>query len=261
MYQLEDVQNEAAVQELFAKHFPEGMQKLGASLFFPFADAPDFCKVLGFSSQQGATQLEQIANFISQEGYEEKVDKFTKKCDKMKHKLMEAKKAAKPSATTTAAGGLAGLTSVTSIGDIVAQAEKMKQEECSDAKVSKAQCKLDKYIEKNKTLHESTKYTTAGKAVGGLIGWGAGMEGNEKNINEEIAAEKKSAAAFSEAATGSLKAFLDELLKVAGKVGIMAVMDGNKTSTTHTMHNLTLDQLTSSRLMNAQNREMFYITK
>jgi hypothetical protein len=58
-----------------------------------------------------------------------------------------------------------------------------------------------------------------------------------------------------------LKEFFEELLKVTTKVGVMAILDGNKTSTTNSTHNLKFDQLTSQRLMNAQNREMFYVTK
>jgi hypothetical protein len=237
------------------------MQKLGASMYHPLADAPDFCKLIAFDSQRGESKLEQIAKVIAEENYDRKVDKFQQKCDKMKHKLMNARKAAKPSAPTTAAGGIAGLTSVTSISDIINKAEQMKQEECTDSRVAKAQGKLDSYLEKNKTLHESTKYTTAGKSVGGLISWGAGMEGNERNINEDIEAEREATEKFADTSMKALTEFLGELLELATKVGVMAIMDGNKTSVANAKHDVRLDFLTSKQLMNAQSREMFYITK
>jgi cytochrome b involved in lipid metabolism len=260
MYQLEGVKNDSAVSELFSKHFPQGVSKLGSNMFLPLDNAPDFCKLVGFSSQQSASKLEQIASFISQEGYDKKADKFQKQCDKMKHKLICAKKAAKPSAPTTAAGGMAGFTSVTSIGDIVAQAEKMKEAECTNSKVAKAQNKLDCYIEKNKTLHESAQYTTAGKAAGGLISF-EGSTSSGKNIHDEIEAEKKAAAAFVDASMKNLTNFLEEVFKHATQISMMVITDGNKTGTTNVVRNVKLDQLTAEKLTNAQNREMFNITK
>jgi len=258
MYQLEGVRDDNAVSKLFSKHFPNGVDKFAGNIFSPLGSAPDFCKLVGFSSLQDTSKLEQIAGVITQEGYDRKIDKFNQKCDKMQHKLMSAQKAAKTSATV---GQHGGLTNAVSLAELINKAEELKQQQESDTRVAKAKNKLDNYLERNKTLHESSKYTTATKSAGGLISWGAGTESSDKNIFEEIETSKKSTATFVDTSMDKLKEFLTDLLKLASKVGIMAIMDGNKTSTVNSTHNVKFDQLTSSRLMNAQNREIFYITK
>ena len=257
MYQLEDVKDENAVIKVLSKHFPNGAEKFGSNVFIQLATAPDFCKLIGFTSQQNSSKLEQIAGVITQEGYDRKLDKFNQKCDKMQQKLMSARKTSNANVGT----GFSGLTAVANLGEIVNQAEQFGQQQNMDPKVAKAKSKLDSYIEKNKTLQESTKYTSAGKSAGGLVSWGAGTESSEKNIFDELAAEKKTAANFVDVSMDKLKKLFEELLKVAPKVGVMSIMDGNRTSTINSTHNVKLEQLTATRLANAQNREMFFIMK
>jgi len=257
MYQLEGVKDENVVKKVLAKHFPNGAEKFGVNVFVPLASAPDFCKLIGYVSQQNSSKLEEIAGVITQEGYDRKLDKFNQKYDKMQQKLMSARKTSNASVGT----GFSGLTAIANLSDIVNQAQQFEEQQNMDAKVAKAKSKLDSYVERNKTLHESTKYTAAGKSVGGLVSWGAGTESNEKNIFDELAAEKKTSATFIDTSMEKFKKLLEDLLKLAPRVGVMAIVDGNRTSTINTTHIVKLESLTATKLANAQNREMFFITK
>jgi hypothetical protein len=83
------------------------------------------------------------------------------KCDKMHQKLICAKKAARKEAHV----GAGGFATATSVSDLVSKAEQLHESEQTSSKVAKAQNKLDSYREKNKMLHESSKYTTKAPAV------------------------------------------------------------------------------------------------
>jgi len=255
MYQLEDIKDDKAVTKLLSKHFPNGAEKFGANVFLPLSTAPDFCKLVGFSAQQNTSTLEQIAGVISQEGYDRKVDKFNKKTEQLKQKLVDARK------TSNVQTGVSGCTGITNIGDLINQTENIQKQKNSDPKVAKAKNKLDSFLAKNKQLIETSKYTTTGKVGGGHVSFGAGTTSNEKNIFQEIEAEKKKIETFANASMEKFKKLLGELLKLVPKVGVMTIEDGNKTPTINTRRNVQLQDLAPIQLMKAQNREMFYITK
>jgi len=257
MYHLEGVSNDGAVSKILSKYCPAGADKFAGNVFVSASSAPDFCKLVGFSSTKDTSGLEQIANVISDANYGKKAIKFEKQCNKMHDKLMHAKK----SVTSTSHVGLGGLTSANSVNEILNKAEQQQKEIEENARVQKAQSKLDKYLDKNKSLHEAKQYTTAGKSAGGLISWGAGTESSEKNIFETIEDAKKPSKEFIDSAMARLKEFLGELLGVVSRVGIMPISDGNKSPNVRDKKSIKLNELTPADLMSAKNREIIYITR
>lgn len=255
--QLEGVKDDIAVTEIIAKYWPSGTEKLPGGIFLPADKAPDFVKVVAFSTTEKDFDLEKMENMMTQDNYEDKVEKYIKKEDKLHQKLIKTKKAAKEEARVTA-GGFASAKTVSSL---VGKSNTLRQEEEADKNIEKAKGKLDDFHEKNKLLQESTKYTATGKSMGGLLQFGAGTDKGEKNIYNELDTVADRKQKFVDGALDQLKDFLTELLEVAGRVGVMYIDDGSKTARANSNHNVKLEKLTAKQLMNAQNREMFVISK
>lgn len=254
MYQLEGVRDSSAVSKIFEKYCTNGVDKSSGNIFLSVDLIPDFFKVVGYSSIQNTARLEKIADLITDEKYEKKADKFDQKYNKMHQKVMAAKRDTRQDTHIN----MGGIMTATSISELVSKAEQ-QIEAPLDPKVAKAQKKLDKYMAKNQILTEAKQYTPSNQGVANLIS--IGTEPKEKDIFQSIEESKKPNTEFIESSLLTLKKFLDELLKVADRVSVMHIMDGNKTPTVHLRTNVRLEHLNANQLIGAKNREIIIISK
>jgi len=257
MYQLEGVRDDNAVLKLFKEYCPEGVDKSASNVYVQTNSAPDFFRLIGFSYQnQDTAELERMADLISQADYDKKIDKFNTKCNKMQQKIISAKKAARAETTV----GLGGFVSGNTINELLNKTEQQDNQQQTDPKVAKAQCKLDKFIDKNHMLAESKQYVPQKQGIADIYSIGASAP-REKNIFETIEEAKKPKTEFLESAMAEQKDFLEKLFKLVSKVSIMHIIDGNKSALANVTTYTKLDKLTATQLANAKNRELISITK
>jgi len=269
MYQIEGAKDETAVLGVFSKFCSGQSEQQGGKYFMDAKTSPDFCKVVGLDRNDsivGRTRLEEIAGVMSSEDYEEQLDKFDMKYDKMRSKVLKAKKKVS-SSTPLGTAGLSGL-GMMSVGasstafDAVDKADSKGKQLKEDAKVAKAQRKLDEYIDKNKMLHESKQYQTTNQPFGGLVTFGAGSAPGS-DIYAAIKAEKQGIESQNvqnyDAAMTRFREFIGELLNHSKEVGFMYIEDGEKSSEYRHKRRVQLNDLTAGLLVKIRNREMFVI--
>jgi len=251
LYQLEGAKEGNALSVILSKYNANATEERTETMLYLYIDGEkDFCKHIGLKNQD-TSGLQAIAETMSQADYQKKMMKFNKKCDKMRQKLNNAKKAA---------GGF-NVSSV-NVAEMMDNLAKHNEQVQANPKVAKLQDKLDKYIESNKALCESKRYTgtTSGANAIGLSVYDAAKNTTE-NIHQAIETIKNPKTEHVNQAMLRFKGFIEELLGIAKAVGVMPITDGGKNPKSGERRKIKLNKITAEHLMNAKNREIFIITK
>jgi hypothetical protein len=178
--------------------------------------------------------FQKIRALLVHPSYSKKFSKFNAKLSKLNEKLEAAKKVAK-SAGASAEATEKLKNSCQFVSDIINTVDSYVGSLSSDPSVMAVQKKIDRFIAKNKALHDSQLYTAKADAMqSDLVKTtavatnvnGSAAYGKDNSIDNEIARIKAASKAEVDATFSEFKGLINALLTGAQFVGFMVVANG-----------------------------------
>jgi len=215
----------------------------------------DKARAIDIIAEREAEKLQAIAQVMSKENYERKVDKFNNKRVAIQRKLNTAKDDAMGHA------GFGTMSTVTASA-MLDKFSDSKEQIQGDSKISKQQAKLEKYLEKNKVLNESQTYSKQQFAMGmgqTLVDFGVS---SQKSVKDSISGAIESSKTQSSVEKAFIKftEVIKELLTITKEVGVM-IADDDKHVEVKNVKKVKLDALKPEDLLFAKAGEVYYISQ